>query len=155
MKFVIIDTKYLNYLRQYEKHIYYSEGEKENRKFVGVLLNVSGFDYYALLTSKVNNNYSTDFHIYDKNIKIAEIKINNMIPVLDNSLVKEFDYKINGDETIEEMKYKILLKKEMKYINNNIDRLNKLVNKIYAGKMKNPTVFDFKMLEEKAKEYKV
>lgn len=65
MKFVIIDVKYLNYLRQYEKHIYY------------------------------------------KNIKIAEIKINNMIPILDNSLIKEYDYKINSLDSDEEKKYKI------------------------------------------------
>lgn len=64
------------------------------------MLKASGFDYYAPLTSKVTNNYSTDFHIYDKNIKIAEIKINNMIPVLDNSLVKEFDYKLNKENIL-------------------------------------------------------
>ena len=153
MNFYEIDNKYLDYLRQYEKHIHFTTGEKANRKFIGVILEIGEIKYYAPLTSKVKKNHNTDFHIYYNNEITANIRINNMIPVRDASLIKIFDYKINANDNIDELKYKVLLKKEMKYINENIDRLNKLVEKIYNGKIRNPSIFDFKYLEERAKEY--
>ena len=153
MNFYMIDKKYLEYLRQFEPHIYFSDGDKENRKFVGVLFEIGEIKYYAPLTSQVEKKYNTDFHIYYNDKIIANIKLNNMIPVIDDSLIKLYNYKIYKNDNDKEIKYKVLLKKEMKYINNNIVRLNKMVKKIYDGKIKNPTIFNFAFLEEKAKEY--
>ena len=51
MELYKVDINYCNYLHYYEPKIPYIEDEKENRPFIGVVLNVNGKNFFAPLTS--------------------------------------------------------------------------------------------------------
>ena len=51
MELYKVDINYCNYLHYYEPKIPYLNNEKENRPFVGVVLNVNGKNFFAPLTS--------------------------------------------------------------------------------------------------------
>ena len=46
-----IKSKYVNYLSEYQKHIFAHNGDKEKRKYIGIVLKINGFNYFAPLSS--------------------------------------------------------------------------------------------------------
>ena len=158
MKIYNINSNYVNYLREFEPIILRIDGNKEKRPFVGVVLNINNNKYYAPLTHvQKNRNRLTDFNLYDKNgSALGCIKINNMIPVKKDSLLIEIDTKMKKNDSIQNIKYKKMLKRQLEYIEKNIDKFNKKVNKIYkigTSKIKYSFINNFPLLEEKCKLY--
>ena len=46
-----VDLEYYNFLHYYEPKIPYVKNEKQNRPFIGIVLDVNGKNYFAPLTS--------------------------------------------------------------------------------------------------------
>ena len=49
-----IDTDYCDYLRKYDSKVPYNKEDKESRPFLGIVIDMNGFDYYAPLTEVFN-----------------------------------------------------------------------------------------------------
>lgn len=160
-KLIIINSKYCDYLRQFDSKVPYNFSKKENRPFVGVLFKINNLEYFAPLSSpkpkhvKMKNNI--DFYkIYDG--KLGVVNFNNMIPVLKR------EYKVinfsNMTHNMDEIKYMYLLKNQLDYLNKYYIQITnksfKFYN-LYVEKKLNKKIIDrccnFKLLEEKSLEY--
>lgn len=158
---VRLDSKYCNYLRQFDNKVPYNYDEKELRPFVGVLFVVNACQYFAPLSSPKAKHKKMktklDFFKLD-NGNLGAINFNNMIPVTDKNIVK-----LDLDKeclTISEEKYTKLLKEQIFWLNRNNEKLytrsRKLYDKYINGVL-DPNIAkrccNFKLLEEKCIEY--
>ena len=148
-----IDPMYLEYLSKYDKNV----RKKSNRKYYGVLITKEKTDYCIPFTSKVKKkNPKLTINIKNKKEVIAQLTINNMIPVIDDVV-----HKVN----IKNDKSKYYLYREL-YFLRKYDVIQEILNK--AEKVlnvlndKNNIDFDFfkvvcgnfKLLEMKSNEWK-
>ena len=84
LKLVTVNSKYCEYLRQYDYRVSFNSNEKETRPFVGILFEINEIKYFAPLSSpkpkhqKMKN--TIDFYKIDSG-KLGAINFNNMIPV--------------------------------------------------------------------------
>jgi protein AbiQ len=157
LKIYEIKNDYIDYLVPFVPHLFHNKkAEQENeRKYIGVVLTVNGFDYFAPLSSfkekhrKMKNNM--DF------LKIgnyAVINLNNMFPVPKSQCIYvDISKKSNSA-------YKALLSAEYRIISAMEERILKNAKSIYEYKIKNDNLTplakrcnDFKLLEEKCKLY--
>lgn len=159
---VKLEKEYCDYLRQFDNRVPYNYGKKKTRPFVGVLFTVNDFKYFAPLSSpkpkhlKLKNKF--DFLKIDGG-KLGAINFNNMVPAMDENVVK-----LNFDKenilTTSERKYKKLLYEQLRWLNRNSEILYKqsknIYNKYRNGKL-NLNIMNrccnFPLLEEKCKEY--
>lgn len=51
LKIYEVDSNYVKYLSNYQKHIFYSDASKSSRKYIGIILEINGFKYFAPLAS--------------------------------------------------------------------------------------------------------
>lgn len=101
-----VDSKYRNYLEKFERKV----SQKDNRKFYGILIKKDKYEYCIPFTSKVKHrNSKLTINIKNKNKVIAQLLLNNMIPVTDKNIVLV---------DINKEKYKDYLKSEIIYLNN-------------------------------------
>ena len=157
LKLVKIDSKYCDYLRQFDDRVMYNMNEKELRPFVGILFKVNQFEYFAPLSSpkakhlKMKN--TIDFYKIDGGI-LGAVNFNNMIPVLrDNYELIDLD---NDKIVISEKKYQKLLKEQLSWLNENyiqiMNKSYKLYNLYNEGRL-SKNIMDrccnYKLLEEK------
>ena len=84
IKLFHVSSAYVDYLIPYAPHLFHNrqKGQKNERKYIGILLHIHGMDYFAPLSSfkekHIHMKESLDF------IKIkhyAVINLNNMFPV--------------------------------------------------------------------------
>lgn len=162
-----VSDKYINYLRQFDDKIYDNKEEirTHERKYLGVVLTVNEFNYYIPMSSPKNSDYidiskkiirkdtKTIIRIYEGNRLYGTLRISNMIPVL----ITELEPYMVSNET--DLKYKEVILGELRYINNNSNRIIKYAKTVYNQKIKNMDIgyikntVDFKLLEEKLKEW--
>lgn len=162
-----VSDKYINYLRQFDDKIYDNKEEirTHERKYLGVVLTVNEFNYYIPMSSPKNSDYidiskkiirkdtKTIIRIYEGNRLYGTLRISNMIPVL----ITELEPYMVSNET--DLKYKEVILGELRYINNNSNRIIKYAKTVYNQKIKNIDIgyikntVDFKLLEEKLKEW--
>lgn len=160
-KIVKVDSKYCDYLRQFDNRVAYNAGSKEMRPFIGILFVVDGCEYFAPLSSpKVK-------HVHMKNnldvVKIDKgnygvVNFNNMIPVTPNNY-ELFDLNATPKDTYE-LKWQNLLKAQLLWLNKNIKNVKGKAFNLY-DKYKNNKLDErikkrccnFILLEEKCKEY--
>ena len=77
-----INPKYIKYLVQYQKHIFISDGDKVSRKYIGIVLQINGMNYFAPLSSfKPKHKKMKESVDFIKNRDYAVINMNNMVPV--------------------------------------------------------------------------
>ncbi len=158
---VRLDSNYCNYLRLFDNKVPYNYKEKELRPFVGALLQVNNFMYFAPLSSPKPKHLKLraklDFLKID-NGKLGAINFNNMIPVTTKNIIPiDLDKK---SLNIADEKYRKLLKEQLLWLNRNkvklYNRAKKLYYKYTSGtlnyKMANRCC-NFKLLEEKCLEY--
>ena len=89
-----VDEKYLKYLGRYDKNV----RTKSNRKYYGILITNNNIDYCIPFTSKVKKrNLKLTVNIKEKDNVIAQLTINNMIPV-NSSVVKEINIRNEKDK---------------------------------------------------------
>ena len=101
-----VDSSYRKYLEQFENKV----SQKEGRKFYGIIIKKDEHEYCIPFTSKVKKrNSKLTINIKNKNKTIAQLLLNNMIPITEQCirLVE-----------IEKEKYVDYLKSEIIYLNN-------------------------------------
>jgi protein AbiQ len=86
LKFYYIDTKYVNYLKETESHIWENDDKGRIRPYIGVVLSINGYKYYAPLSSPKPKHKSwkdsLDFIRIDYKGELkGVINLNNIIPV--------------------------------------------------------------------------
>lgn len=169
MDWLVIDEKYLDYLRHTERRIPLSDyGKDKYKPFFGVLFETDDFYYITQVSHPQKRHYkmksNEDFkkvYLQDSNRLVAVININYMFPI-PKSMYKKLEYKdIDKHRTFadnkEKSKYIDLMKKELKAIN--AMNLSKSAVKIYENKYNKPEsdlakrCFDFKCLERLALKY--
>lgn len=158
---VRLDSKYCDYLRQFDKKVPYNYDKKELRPFIGVLFEVNDCKYFAPLSSpkpKHKTMKTTLDFLKIAGGDLGAINFNNMLPVTDKNIIK-----LDLDKeclTKTEEKYTKMLKEQIFWLNRNDDKLYGRSKKLY-DKYINHTLNEsvakrccnFKLLEEKCIEY--
>ncbi len=157
MEIVEIKNEYIERLRKTFPHVMKCSNiySKHSRKYVGIILQIKKFSYYAPFSSPKNYDYDLkglpkksspfvlriiDHDINNKKI-IGKIILNCMIPV-PNKFIKHFDLKYIRDEN-----YKNLLLSEFKWIQKNIGEITEAALKVYQTK-NNKIVLPFRKIEK-------
>ena len=170
-----VDDDYIQYLRKYDQHVSDNKiGKRKHvRKYIGAVVQVNDCRYFAPLSSPKPKDYNKDGSIRKDPIFLTRIIVNNdegeremkgkillgnMIPINDIALTK-----VNPNNE-KDLNYKTLIIKELDFITKNRKEIIRKANIIYnqkTGKYKVSEyskylsgVVDFKLLEEKSKEYK-
>ena len=129
------------------------------------MLTVNGFNYYIPMSSPKKTDYiNIDKKVIRKDTKTiirlheggrlyGTLRISNMIPVP----ITELEPYIISSEN--DLKYKELILGELRYINNNSNKIIKYAKIVYDQKVKNIDIgyikntVNFRLLEEKLKEW--
>ena len=172
MKLYSITDKYIDYLRQFDNKVYDNKEDRRKvmRKYLGIVLTINEMNYYIPMSSPKKSDYK-DNKIRKSIVPIVRIisneeidnipvlkgtlRISNMIPVPDSELIL-YEPKNENNKN-----YKILVEKELEFIEKNEDMIKKYVNIIYNQKNNGydvsyiNNVVNFKLLEEKCKEYQI
>ena len=124
-----IDTKYIEYLKQYDQNVCEPKDFDHTRPYVGILVyKTNDFYWFAPLTSKTNKPNFYCVKLFDSEAKpIASIRINNLVPICKNcnDLYKIFDYtKLINSKKAKDRRYGAFLELEVKSMNEPITRNN-------------------------------
>ena len=165
----IVNKDYIAYLKKYDNRVENVDYNKSLKPYLGIVLEINEFKYYVPISSPKKKHYQMKQDIdfikikNNKNEILGVLNLNNMVPILDTQIEKLKYSKINeyrDFKTNEEKEnYISLLKIELKIINSISDKIRKNANKIYKIRLNNSyskiskRTCDFKLLEDKAKEY--
>ena len=113
IKIYQVDSEYVDYLAPYAPHLFHNKKttQKNERKYIGVILHINDLDYFAPLSSFKDKHKRMKESVDFLKIKnYAVINLNNMFPVPENyytyvDVSKESDFK-----------YKALLLAEYRFI---------------------------------------
>lgn len=164
LNFYIIEENYIRYLSKFDMHIAYNKEQK--RPYIGVVIVVKENYYFAPLFSpkqkhKTYKDNLTFFRIINKknNSDLGIIRFSDMIPVpIECVHILETEGKSYG--------YKRLLSEQYSYINTHknkakiLEKAEKLYDTVTKARKNKMTNFyrelscNYKLLEEKSKEYK-
>ena len=161
LRIVRVNSDYCDYLRQFDNKVAYNKNEKELRPFIGILFKIDSCEYFAPLSSpkpkhkKMKN--TIDFYKI-KNGELGAVNFNNMIPVKEESYeLVDLNKKVTS---IFELKYQNLLKEQLSWLNENYYQVKNNSAKLYklynANKLPDnirKRCCNFKLLEQKCKEY--
>lgn len=162
-KIVRVKPEYCDYLRQFDKKVPFNKDTKELRPFIGVLFEVNGCEFFAPLSSPkkkhIEMKNSIDFYKIERG-ELGAINFNNMIPVnKDNYILINLNINFSTD-SINEIKYKKMILKQLIYMNNNYDIIKNKAQKLYEAYKTNrinqtikSRCCDFLLLEQKCKNY--
>lgn len=132
LKLYEINPEYIMYLSAYAPHLFLNkqQGQKNERKFIGIILEVNGFQYFAPLSSfREKHKKMKDGIDFIKIKDYAVININNMFPVPTG----EYNY---VDISIEkDLQYKALLQAEYRIIKVQQKRIIKNAEIVYKHKI--------------------
>ncbi len=169
LKWYIVDKDYVNYLRKYDNKVENIDYADKLKPYIGILITINEINYYVPISSTKEKHYKIkegmDFvKILKDKRTIGVLNLNNMIPILDNNVI-ELKYKdienyreFNCDK--ERKLYISFLSFELNLINSQIEKIRKNALKLYNEKENNPNsnlskrCCNFKLLEEKCREYK-
>lgn len=164
MYWIDIDDKYLDYLREFEKRIPYSDyGTDKMKPFFGVLFDTDEFSYVTQVSHPQKRHekmkQSRDFYkLYDSNQNrlIGVVNLNYMFPVFKTEIVR---LKMSDIDSLrvfaseeQKTKYINLLNKELREINKL--PIEKNAYRIYTDKYRYPNslisrrCLDYKALED-------
>lgn len=169
MKFYYIKNEYIDYLKRFDEQVKNYKGENyiKNRTYIGIILEINECKYLAPLSSPKRTDYNENGSIRKSIVPIIRmigdrkddflgtIKLSAMIPVFDDNVINEYEL-----DKEEDFLYKKLLSKQLEFININKELIIKNAHRLYSQKIKNMKIgylkstVNFKLLEEKAKEYK-
>lgn len=159
IKFYTVDNKYVDYLLPYAPHLFHNKKPEQlnERKYIGIIFQVNGMDYFAPLSSFKSHKHTTMKESLDflKVKNYAVINLNNMFPV-PNGKYTYVDIQQEND-----LPYKTLLQAEYRYIKSIQDKIRKNAAILYEHRCKfeDTTALgkrcnDFLALEKLCKEYK-
>ena len=157
LKFYEVDGEYIQYLRKNrDSKIPRIEYEAHKKFFCGIAFSINNFNYFAPVSS-YNRKTHTNFLIKNKDKKTGEMKA---ISSLRFSFMFPcpMKYLNQKDFSKEDIKYKNLLQKELRYCNANREKIMKKAYEVYKLGLKSDSrnkfnICDFKKLEEKSLEY--
>ena len=160
-KIVKVDSKYCDYLRQYDNKVSYNAGTKDLRSFIGVLFMIDKCEYFAPLSSpkpKHSKLKNTLDLIKIENGTYGVVNFNNMIPVMDKNYVI-FDLNKKTENRAENFRLE-LLRNQLRWLTANkkdVNTKSKLLYNLYKSNKLPKNVKDrccnFTLLEEKCREY--
>ena len=133
LKLYNADSKWCDFLRTFDRCVPYTMDKKSTRPFVGIVLSVNGFNYFAPLTSPKEKHLTMKNQIDFFKInggKWGAINFNNMIPINIKS-IKEVDLKILPTDSEENRNYKTLLANQTSWCNLNRDKILSQASKLY------------------------
>ncbi len=97
LKLYVIDINYIKYLQQFDKQVLFGDSEHyiKERKYLGVVLKIDNYEYFAPLSPPKESDYFYKQReklirkssmtiirlVSDKGVLLGKIKLNNMIPV--------------------------------------------------------------------------
>ena len=184
LKFITIDPNYLKTLHDSCREVYYKTYGYETKPYIGILVEENGVEYVIPLSSakekhKSWKNVETDRFLIFENCKTAEtgtkdiyvknkdgtfkhilsvIDLKKMIPIK-SGLYSEVDLNPSKKDSVQEIKYKVLLNIEYTFCLKIIDSVIQKASKLYEKQISRGKVIkfccDFKLLEEKCREYPV
>ena len=184
LKFITIDQNYLKTLHDSCREVYYKPTGYEKKPYIGILVEKNGVEYVIPLSSakekhKSWKNVDTDRFLIFENCKTAEtgtkdiyvknkdgtfkhilsvIDLKKMIPIK-SGLYSEVDLNPSKKDSAQEIKYKVLLNIEYTFCLKIIDSVIQKASKLYEKQISTGKVIkfccDFKLLEEKCREYTV
>ena len=142
IKIYEINAAYINYLVPYAPHLFHNrqQGQANERKYIGIVLQVNGLDYFAPLSSfkpKPLSSFKPKHRRMKEGLDFIKIKdyavinLNNMFPVP----LSECRY-VNF-ETVRDPKYKSLLLAEYRFIKSIQEKIRKNANTLYKHKQVN------------------
>lgn len=156
-KIVKVDSKYCDYLRQYDNKVSYNAGTKDLRPFIGVLFMIDKCEYFAPLSSpkpKHSKLKNTLDLIKIENGNYGVVNFNNMIPVMDKNYVI-FDLNKKTENRAENFRLE-LLRNQLRWLTANkkdVNTKSKLLYNLYKSNKLPKNVKDrccnFPLLEEK------
>ena len=157
MQFYEIEPDYIDYLCEHEPRLMHNKqsGQVNSRKYLGVLIQIDGMDYYAPLSSfKPKHEKMGNMPDMFKVGTYAVININQMFPA-PKSQVKRVHF-----ARIRNAKYKDLLVNEYEIIRMSQRTIERKAEKVYDHKLLNGNSTklgkrcpDFKKLEDLCKAY--
>ena len=160
-KIVKVDSKYCDYLRQYDNKVSYNAGTKDLRPFIGVLFMIDKCEYFAPLSSpkpKHSKLKNTLDLIKIENGTYGVVNFNNMIPVMDKNYVI-FDLNKKTENRAENFRLE-LLRNQLRWLTANkkdVNTKSKLLYNLYKSNKLPKNVKDrccnFPLLEEKCRDY--
>lgn len=152
-----VDPRYIQYLSYYEPRLFHNKQPEQThtRKYIGIVLHIHGFDYFAPLSSyKDKHRRMKDNIDFIKVKEYAVINLNNMFPVP----VSAYHYVDIQKER--DVRYKALLWAEYYYIKSIQKKIRKNAAVLYTIKARdgNSTALarrcnDFTKLEEACRLY--
>ena len=156
--FYEIDEKYINFLSKFSEHLFRNAriGQARSRKYIGILFEINGMKYFAPLSSfKAKHKRLSETLDFIKIGDMAVINLNNMFPVHDGV------YSLKDPRQEKDAQYKTLLNNEYRIIKKKTEQIISNAKLVYEHKITNDgksklslRCNDFKLLEEKSKEYK-
>lgn len=157
LKFYEVDREYIQFLKENgDDKIPNIEYKKHNKFFCGIVLTINNFNYFTPVSS-YNKKVHTAFIIKDKDREnnelrpISSLRFSFMFPC-------PIEYLNQKDFSKEDKKYQVLLRKELRYCNANVEKIKKIANEVYKLGLNENTrrkfnICNFKKLEEKCLEY--
>ena len=85
LSFYTVDERYIDYLAPYAPHLFHNakKGQGHSRKYIGIVLEVNGFEYFAPLSSfKEKHRRMKNGLDFIKVGDYAGINLNCMFPVV-------------------------------------------------------------------------
>lgn len=156
LRFYDVDPNYANYLRQFDQRIPNIRYSSNNKFVCGIVLSVSGYDYFAPLSSNTAKQ-QTSILIRDTDGKVlSSIKFCFMFPAPDLAVTfKDFQAVRKVDPA-----YANLLEKEYIFCRKNEQVIREKAARVYKiGCNPNHILFknccDFRLLESKRDEWLV
>ena len=128
IKLYEVDGNYINFLLPYAPHLFQNRknSQKNERKYIGVVLRVNGFDYFAPLSSFKDKHKKMKEGLDFLKVKdYAVINLNNMFPVI-KSVYTYVDISKEKD-----VHYRALLQAEYRYIKSIKDKILKNAATLY------------------------
>ena len=158
IKFYEVDEEYVNYLTSFAPHLFLNKqpGQHNSRKYIGIVLSINGYDYFAPLSSfKDKHNRIQESVDFIKVKRYAVINLNNMFPV------PEGVYTYVDISKERNPQYTSLLLAEYRFIKSIQEKIRKNAVMIYNHKKENGNKTslakrcnDFIKLEEVSRLYK-
>ena len=157
LKLYEINAGYITYLSTYAPHLFQNKkpGQKNERKYIGIVLQINGFNYFAPLSSfKDKHRLMKEGLDFIKIKDYAVINLNNMFPV-PLCETKYVDIRNERDPH-----YRSLLLAEYRYIKSIQEKIWKNAQNVYKIKIKDgdgsslaKRCNDFLLLEKACADY--
>ena len=157
IKLYEVNVDYIDYLSVYAPHLFQNKkaGQKNERKYIGIVFQINGLDYFAPLSSfKQKHHRMKEAVDFIKVKDYAVINLNNMFPVPLTER-KYVDIRRERDPH-----YRALLLAEYRFIKSIQEKIRKNAQNVYKIKIKEGTSSalakrcnDFLALENACKDY--